>query len=98
MVSKRLIREATAGSSWRSSTTRRNAERAVALCGECRAKNSTSGGRRVALCDRATGDFQQWLGVEEIMREEANAEAAESRRLAKASRPCANRSASSRNS
>jgi nucleotide-binding universal stress UspA family protein len=74
MVSKRLSREA--GHRRKFLTViddTPECERAVAYASR-RAKNT--GGVLVLLYVIDPGDFQQWLGVEKIMREEANATAA----------------------
>ena len=65
-------------------------ERAVAYASR-RAKNT--GGVLVLLYVIEPGDFQHWLGVEKIMREEANATAAQRRSIAMQQRS-GNRSAS----
>ena len=67
-------------------------ERAVAYASR-RAKNT--GGVLVLLYVIEPGDFQHWLGVEKIMREEANATAAAALD-SYASKGAGNRSASSR--
>src|ERR1700744_3228293 len=52
----------------------KTAESAVALRFATRRAQNT-GGRVCLLCAATPGEFQQWRGVEEIMRDEAHAEA-----------------------
>ena len=65
-------RPATAGSSWSSSTTRRNA---AARCSIAARRAERTGGALVLLYVIVPSEFKQWVGVENIMRAEAIEEA-----------------------
>ena len=74
MVSKRLIREAGHRRKFLAIVDDTpEAERAIAYASR---RAHSTGGTLVLLYVIESGDFQHWLGVEQIMREEANATAA----------------------
>lgn len=74
MVSKRLIREAGHRRKFLAIVDDTpEAERAIAYASR---RAHSTGGMLVLLYVIDPGDFQQWLGVEKIMRDEANANAA----------------------
>jgi nucleotide-binding universal stress UspA family protein len=74
MVSKRLIREAGHRRKFLAIVDDTpEAERAIAYASR---RARSTGGVLVLLYVIEPGDFQEWLGVEQIMREEANAAAA----------------------